>query len=275
MNAGNAPTPPRNNRTNVLASSALDNVIPVIKEPKEADIVTKFKYKQLDKVDGEPKYPQLVELRRQLARNARAIKSSFGGGKHGHEGLVLRPQTYLQRANAAFTVPASKGAYPTFIGGATDDKKKVAIAEFILSETDILKAETCDELLKNQLLDAVEEKYLRELRDRYSEYDDKSVLELLDHLFANYAKMDDPTINRNMERFNEPPDMDSPIDEYFSKQEECQEIAQDTDIKITDEMMVQKMTTHMGKTGLVGRSNYKFKNQLPAEKTWKKAKKWF
>ena len=40
-------------------------------------------------------------------------------------------------------------------------------------------------------------------------------------------------------------------------------------------MMVQKMTTHMGKTGIVGRSNYKFKNQPPAEKTWKKAKKWF
>ena len=221
VNAGNLPTPPRNNRTNILASSALDNVIPVINEPKEADIVTKFKYKQLDQIDGDPKYPQLVELRRQLARNARAIKSSFGGGKHGHEGLVLRPQTYLQRASVAFTVPTSKGAYPTFVGGATDDEKKVAIADFILSETDILKAETCDELLKNQLLDAVEEKYLRELRDLYSEYDDKTVLELLDHLFANYVKMDDPTINRNTERFNEPPDMDSPIDEYFSKQEEC------------------------------------------------------
>ena len=271
----NLPTPPRNNRTNVLATSALDSVIPVIKEPKEADIVTKFKYRHLDKIDGEPKYPQLVELRRQLARNARAIKSSFGGGKHGHEGLVLKPPTYLQRASVAFAVPASKGAYPTFAAGATEDQKKVAIAEFILSETDILKAEACDELLKNQLLDAVEEKYFRELRDRYSEYDNKTVLELLEHLFANYAKMDDPTINRNIERFNEPPDMDAPIDEYFSKQEECQEIAEDTDIKITDEMMVQKMTTHMGKTGIVGKSNYKFKNQPPNEKTWKKAKKWF
>ena len=70
VGAGNAPTPPQSNRSNVLASSALDNVIPTIKEPKEADIVAKFKYKRLDAIEGEPAYPQLVELRRQLARNA-------------------------------------------------------------------------------------------------------------------------------------------------------------------------------------------------------------
>ena len=129
--------------------------------------------------------------------------------------------------------------------------------------------------MKNQLLDAVKDKYLRELWDRYRKYDDKTVLELLDHLFANCAKLDDPVINRNLERFNEPPDMDLPIDTYFSKQEECQEIAEDSDVKIRDEMMVQKLTTHMGKTGLIGSSNYNFKQQQPADKTWKKAKKWF
>ena len=119
--------------TNILASSALDNIIPVIKEPKEAEILAKFKYKQLDKIDGEPNYPKLVELRRQMARNARAVKSSFGGGKNGHEGLVLRDATYVQRAGVSYVVPASKGAHPTFAAGATDDKK-IAIAEFILSK---------------------------------------------------------------------------------------------------------------------------------------------
>ena len=88
--------------------------------------------------------------------------------------------------------------------------------------------------------------------------------------------MDDPVINRNMERFNEPPDMDLSIDNYFSKQEECQEIAEDTDVKITDKMMVQKLTTHMGKTGLIGSDTYKFKQQQQsADRTWKKANKWY
>ena len=98
-----------------------------------------------------------------MACNARTVKSSFGGGKNGHEGLVLRDPTYVQRAGVSFVVPASKGAYPTFAVGATDDEKKVAIAEFIVSEQDILKAETCGTLLKNHFLDAVEDKYLREV----------------------------------------------------------------------------------------------------------------
>ena len=50
--------------------------------------------------------------------------------------------------------------------------------------------------------------------------------------------MDALVINRNKERFNEPPDMDLPIDDYFSKQEEYQEITEDTDVKITDGMIV-------------------------------------
>ena len=94
VNAGNAPTvqcgnPANPAPTNVLASSALDNGIPVIKEPKEADILAKFKYKQLDKIDGEPNYPQLVELRRQMTRNARAVKSSFGGGGASRRGQLM------------------------------------------------------------------------------------------------------------------------------------------------------------------------------------------
>ena len=38
---------------------------------------------------------------------------------------------------------------------------------------------------------------------------------------------------------------------------------------------MQKLTTHMDKTGLIGSSNYKFKQQQPADKTLKKAKKWY
>ena len=86
VNAVNSPTMQHGNLAypvpaNLLASSALDNVIPTITEPKEADILAKFKYKQLEKIDGEPNYPKLVKLQRQMVRNARALKSSFGGGR--------------------------------------------------------------------------------------------------------------------------------------------------------------------------------------------------
>ena len=76
-----------------------------------------------------------------MARNARAVKWSFGRGKNGHKGLVVRDATYVQRAGVSYVVLNSKGVYPTFAAGATDDEKKVEIAEFILSEQDILMSE--------------------------------------------------------------------------------------------------------------------------------------
>ena len=126
VQAGN-PAPANPQPANALASSALDNVIPVIKEPKEADIIANFKYKQFDKIDGVPTHPKLVELRRQMTCNARTAKSLFGGGKHGHEGLVLRDPAHVQRAGVSFVVSASKGVYPTFAVGATDDEKRLRL----------------------------------------------------------------------------------------------------------------------------------------------------
>ena len=142
--AGNASIAQQNNAVavNVLASSALDNVIPVIKEPKEADILAKFKYRQLDKIDGEPNYPKLVELRQQMARNARAVKSLFWGG---------RTDTKVSSCGTQPTCSA-RACRGTFTAGTTNDEKKVAITEFILSEQDIPKSEACNKLLKNSFL---------------------------------------------------------------------------------------------------------------------------
>ena len=56
---------------------------------------------------------------------------------------MFRPLAYQQRVGVAFAVPASKGVYPTFAAGATKDQKNIAIADFIVAEKDILRAEAC------------------------------------------------------------------------------------------------------------------------------------
>ena len=120
----------------------------------------------------------------------------------------------------SWLLPLTQGPYPTFPVGATDQEKKRIIAAFIVQEQDLLKVESTADLLKSQFLDCIEEDYIRELHDPVSEYDDVTLLELLAHVFANYGQMDDHLVNANKERFDEPPDMESPIDKYFVKQEE-------------------------------------------------------
>ena len=55
------------------------------------------------------------------------------------------------------------------------------------------------------------------------------MLDLLTHVRSNYATMDDIVYNSIIKSFAEPPDMDLPIDKYFTKQEECRLLASDSD----------------------------------------------
>ena len=101
------------------------------------------------------------------------------------------------------------------------------------------------------------------------------MLDLLTHVRSNYATMDNIVSNTITKFFAEPPDMDLPLDKYFTKQEECRLLASDSDNPITNATMVLQLTTHMSATGIINRSVTRFKRQGKPEKTWMKGKTWF
>ena len=132
-----------------------------------------------------------------------------------------------------------------------------------------------EELLKNQLLEAIDEDYILEKKEGISGYHSRKLLELLQHLRQEYAPMDDLVYQKLMARFREAPDMDAPIDRYFRKQEECRILSQDSDDPITEKGMVLQLTTHMGESGIINKAVTKFcKQSDPADKTWAKGKTW-
>ena len=78
--------------------------------------------------------------------------------------------------------------------------------------------------------------------------------------------MGDLVYNDIMKRVVEPPDMDLPINKYFTKQDECMLLASNSDNPITDAAMILQLTTHMATTGTINRSVTKFKRQAKPEK---------
>ena len=193
----------------------MDTYVPVIPDPKPDDIERRFKHTTLSTIENKPDYKQMCVVRKELFCNAIAINYMFGGEIHGHLGYVQQPAIYHTGAGQAWTVPTSGGMYPTFSDGATDDKKKREVAEFINRETHIKIAELVEELLKNQLLKAVNEEYIMELRQGVFQYDGVTTSELLEHIFSNYAKIDDALIIKNKREFEAPPDLSRLIDVYF------------------------------------------------------------
>ena len=87
--------------------------------------------------------------------------------------------------------------------------------------------------------------------------------------------MDDLVYNNIMKRFAEPPDMDLPIDKYFTKQDKYMLLASESDKPISNAAMILQLITHMAATGMINRSVTKFKRQAKPDKTWKKGKIWF
>ena len=84
-----------------------------------------------------------------------------------------------------------------------------------------------------------------EFRQVVLQYDGVSTSELLEHIFTNYTKIDDNLLIKNKREFEEPPDLSRPIDVYFKKQEECQSLAADVEIPISEAKMVMQVQTHL------------------------------
>ena len=114
-----------------------------------------------------------------------------------------------------------------------------------------------------------------ELKHSIFQYDQVSAMELLNHLFKNYAKINNQLLENNKELYAEAPDLFKPIDVYFRKQEKCQKLSANGGNPISEVDMVLQLQLHIVKTGMVNSAYTKWKNKTNDERTWKKAKLWF
>ena len=258
--------------------SALNFTIPKIEKPKEKDILALFIYQELDKILGEPNYTSLVKARKQSAKNALRVPSIFGGGTTGHAGSVIKPATFEKRAGCIkWKVPKSKGMFPTFPAGATEDEKKKILAEHIEVEECILRAKTVETLLRNQIVKCVDDDYMCDIKDEMFDYEGLSVHDMYDHLFAVYGEIGLKLKKETMEKFRSEPEWELPTDKYFKRQQECQTIMDDSNVPILEPIMVDQMVQHFAERGVIKNSRHKWERHLhdnPTQNNWEDAKKW-
>jgi len=279
--AGNAKAPEgsdddstSSNRT-VDRTSALDTYIPIIRRVNEADLIARFTLERLTPFVGEPTFASMQRAEEELAANALTSQVSFGGGDSGCLGVVYNNAKFHAETGKDWIVPKTQGPFPIITPGLTEQEKKVEISSWMIDEYDLKIVKAMGNLLKNQLIAAVDEGFILELKKGISGYNSCTLLEILAHLRKNYAVMDDAVYNELMTRFREPPNFDEPIDIYFQKQHKCKLLSQDSIDPITDGGLVIQLTTHMSASGLINSSVTKFKNlPLSADKTWEKAKAW-
>ena len=114
-----------------------------------------------------------------------------------------------------------------------------------------------------------------ELRQGVLHYNGVSTLELLEHIFCNYVRIDNALIIKNKREFEASPNLSRPINVYFRKKEECQRLAADDEIPISEAETVLQVQTHLGATGIFNTKYLAWKKKAAADRKWAPAKKYF
>jgi len=104
--------------------SMVDTFIPIIMEVSAEALAARIKTSSLTKINGPPTHPDMGDIRDEIYCNCLAIKSIFGGGKHGCMGMMMADDLYLVKAGQVFVVSVSEGSYPNFPARADKDAKK-------------------------------------------------------------------------------------------------------------------------------------------------------
>ena len=127
----------------------MGTVVPTIPDVTADNIERMMPYPTLTKCENAPTYSTMSTIREEMFRNSIAVKSTFGGGTHGHYGSLQKPATYLIKAGKPWTVLKTGGVYPTFVARINDTEKKRKVATLMLTEHNIKKADVTQEILKN------------------------------------------------------------------------------------------------------------------------------
>ena len=222
----------------------------------------------LTPIVGEPTYQTLKELKDQLKANAASIPTTLGGGNHGYLGLILSPAAYTTISPTAFVEPAYPGQHPAIPAGTNAANTSAIIRRHTEDTRQWREFKNVSTALKNQLLSAVDDIYVRALRDRHVGYMNQSIRNLLTHLFNNYGNITQLELEDNDTKMRALWDPNSPFDCLVQQLEDGQDYADDGGQLYTADQLLRIAYTLIFKTGLYFEDCKAWNAKHNNEKTW-------
>ena len=227
------------------------------------------------KITGEPNYESLKNLKDELKANAASIPTTLGGGTHGYLGLILSPAAYATIAATQFIEPIYPGQHPNVPAGTSAANTSTIVRRHTEDLRPWREFKTVNIALKNQLLSALDDIYIRALKDRHVGYMNQTIRAILQHLFDNYGNITPLELEHNDTKMHATWDPNSPFDYLVKQIKDGQDYADDGGQPYTTEQLLRIAYTLVFKTGLYF-EDCKTWNTRPAHQhTWDNFKKHF
>jgi hypothetical protein len=189
--------------------------------PSIEDYITGFPHPIINKIQGMPSYETIAEVQRDLNANAASIETTLGGGTLGYLALTVAPAVYNTLSNVPFVAPLNPGYIPVIPPNST----AALIAEIVRRHSEErrvwLEYISVGKALRQQLLSAVDDIYVRSLRDRITGFANVSVWQMLTHLLTTYGRVTPNDLQLNDQRLRTPYSIDQPLESLIAQVEDA------------------------------------------------------
>ena len=237
----------------------------------------RFEYPDLTRIIGEPTTATLMTLHNEIKSNAQSVPTSLGGGENGHLGLVCSPEAYaaLVPGNTPYIRPENPGTLQ--IQG-TETKYQISQRKEEHQEATRLFREVnaVERTLIQQIVAAVEEKYLKALRIPGTNKIGKSIPEIFEYLFDTYGDVSPQELRMltaQVEALNFPPN--EPVDTIFTEIDELGTIAEIPKAPISEQQKINMAYLLLQNTQVYTTALNKWNQRPAAEHSWENFKSHF
>ena len=194
--------------------------------PSEIEtILATFPYPNIPVIEGLPTFSTIKALHLKLNANAASVQSNLGDGNQGLIYLTVSDEVYATLSEVPFIEPANPGVVPIFPQNASTRLQTEIRRDFDENRRVFNQYNNADKALKQLLLSAVDDMFIKALKHPISGYSNVTTKQLLNHLYDRYGQLTPQDLKDNDDYLHQPYDATSPIENLFEQIETAQDIA--------------------------------------------------
>jgi hypothetical protein len=152
--------------------------------------IESFPHPIIPPIEGLPTYESIIDVTRLLNTNAASIHSELGDGQLGHLALTISPAVYAALSAIPFVAPPNPGPVPVLVPNVgTTAQIQGIIGDHKESLWLWREYNHVDAALKQQLIRAVDQLYIRTLQHRHTGFANVTTRQLIQHLLNTYSNI--------------------------------------------------------------------------------------
>jgi hypothetical protein len=231
-------------------------------------ITENFPHKTIAPIVGQPTYDAIKELHMKLNENAVKVYSNLGNGSLGYLGVTVTPAIYNTLSPQPFVNPPNPGTSPVFPDDATGPQ--IANIRVVFQEQFHAFKKYMDvcNAISAIIIEVIDPMYLATLRLPYVGLGTRTPLQILAHLYTNYAKITPADLEANNRAMKTPCDVNQPIEVMYQQIEEAIEFASAGQTPYSPEQVLSIAYQLVFRTGIFTDDCKIWKRHAPAYKTW-------